>query len=96
MKLVALLADSHTCAWRQAAGDLARCRPADSKAAEGRSDEPDMADCDRGSYAGSRRARGPRMHAQAGLMKALRPREPVHASSRKDPHWGRRKLARDR
>ncbi|WP_211913120.1 hypothetical protein [Tardiphaga alba] len=40
--------------------------------------------------------RGPLMHAEVGLRKALHPREPVYDSSRKDPHWGRSKLARDR
>lgn len=40
--------------------------------------------------------RGPLMHAQVGMMKALHPREPVYDSSRKDPRWERRKLARDR
>jgi hypothetical protein len=40
--------------------------------------------------------RGPLMHAQVGMMRALHPQEPVYDSSRKDPHWGRRKLARDR
>ncbi len=40
--------------------------------------------------------RGPLMHAQVGLMKALHPQEPVYDPSRKDPHWGRRQLARDR
>lgn len=39
--------------------------------------------------------RGPLMHAEVGLRKALHPREPVYDSSRNDPHWGRRKLARD-
>lgn len=39
--------------------------------------------------------RGPLMHAQVGVMKALHPREPAYDPSRKDPHWGRRK-ARDR
>lgn len=38
--------------------------------------------------------RGPLMHAEIGLMKALHPREPVYDASRKT-HWGRRKLARD-
>lgn len=40
--------------------------------------------------------RGPLMHAQVGMMRALHPQKPVYDSSRKDPHWGRRKLARDR
>lgn len=40
--------------------------------------------------------RGPLMHAEVGLRKALHPREPVINKNRKDPHWGRRKLARDR
>lgn len=40
--------------------------------------------------------RGPLMHAEIGLRKALHPREPVHDPNRKDPHWGRSKLARDR
>jgi len=40
--------------------------------------------------------RGPLMHAEVGLRKALHPSERVHDPSRKDPHWGRRKLARDR
>lgn len=40
--------------------------------------------------------RGPLMHAEVGLRKALHPREPIHDPSRKDPHWGRRKLVRDR
>jgi hypothetical protein len=40
--------------------------------------------------------RGPLMHAQIGMMRALHPQEPVYDTSRKDPHWGRRKLARDR
>lgn len=40
--------------------------------------------------------RGPLMHAQVGLMKALHPHEPIYDPGRKDPRWGRRKLARDR
>lgn len=40
--------------------------------------------------------RGPLMHAEVGLRKALHPQEPVYDPNRKDPHWGRRKLARDR
>ncbi len=40
--------------------------------------------------------RGPLMHAQVGVMKALHPREPAYDTSRKDPHWGRRKSVRDR
>jgi len=39
--------------------------------------------------------RGPLMHAEVGLRKALQ-REPVYDSSRRDPHWGRRRQARDR
>lgn len=39
--------------------------------------------------------RGPLMHAEVGLRKALHPRDPVDDPKRKDPHWGRRKLARD-
>jgi hypothetical protein len=39
--------------------------------------------------------RGPLMHDQVGMMKALHPREPVYDASRKDPRWGHRKLARD-
>jgi hypothetical protein len=34
--------------------------------------------------------------ARLGMMQALYPKgEPVYDSSRKDPHWGRRKLVRD-
>jgi hypothetical protein len=40
--------------------------------------------------------RGPLMHAEIGLRKALFPTERVVDPKRKDPHWGRRKLARDR
>lgn len=40
--------------------------------------------------------RGPLMHAEVGLRKALHPSEPTYDPSRKDPHWGRRKLGRDR
>lgn len=40
--------------------------------------------------------RGPLMHAEVGLRKALQPSEPVLDSTHKDPHWGRSKLARDR
>jgi hypothetical protein len=40
---------------------------------------------------------GPAMFARIGLMRALnRLAERVFNPSRKDPHWGRRKLARDR
>jgi hypothetical protein len=40
---------------------------------------------------------GPTMFAQIGVMRALnRHIERVFNSSRKDKHWGRRKLARDR
>ena len=40
---------------------------------------------------------GPTMFARIGVMRALN-RDHVRAfnPSRKDPHWGRRKLARDR
>lgn len=40
--------------------------------------------------------RRPLMHADVGLGKALHPRGPVYDMSRKDPPWGRCKLARDR
>jgi hypothetical protein len=41
--------------------------------------------------------RGPLMHAHIGMLRALnRHVEPVFNPSRKDPHWGRRKLARER
>lgn len=40
--------------------------------------------------------RGPLMHAEIGLRKALFPTERVVDPEQKDPHWGRRKLARDR
>jgi hypothetical protein len=40
---------------------------------------------------------GPTMFARIGIMPALNRRvERVFVSSRKDHHWGRRKLARDR
>jgi hypothetical protein len=40
---------------------------------------------------------GPAMFARIGVMKALnRHVERVFNPSRKDKHWGRRKLARDR
>jgi hypothetical protein len=40
---------------------------------------------------------GPTMFARIGVMRALnRPVERVFDSSRKDHHWGKRKLARDR
>jgi hypothetical protein len=40
---------------------------------------------------------GPTMFARIGVMRALnRHVERVFNPSRKDPHWGRRKLARDR
>jgi hypothetical protein len=40
---------------------------------------------------------GPTMFARIGVMRALnRHVERVFDSSRKDPHWGKRKLARDR
>jgi hypothetical protein len=40
---------------------------------------------------------GPRMFARIGIMRALnRHVERVFNPSRKDKHWGRRKLARDR
>jgi hypothetical protein len=39
---------------------------------------------------------GPTMFARIGVMRALnRNVERVFDPSRKDPHWGRRKLARD-
>jgi hypothetical protein len=41
--------------------------------------------------------RGPLMHARIGMLRALnRHVERVFNSSRKDPHWEKRKLARDR
>jgi hypothetical protein len=41
--------------------------------------------------------RGPLMHARIGMLRALnRHVERVFNPDRKDPHWGRRKLARDR
>ncbi len=41
--------------------------------------------------------RGPLMHARIGVLRALnRNVERVFNPDRKDPHWGRRKLARDR
>jgi hypothetical protein len=40
---------------------------------------------------------GPTMFARIGVMRALnRHVERVFNPDRKDPHWGRRKLARDR
>jgi hypothetical protein len=40
---------------------------------------------------------GPTMFARIGIMRALnRHFERVFDTSRKDKHWGRRKLARDR
>ena len=41
--------------------------------------------------------RGPLMHARVGMLRALN-RNVIREfdSSRKDKHWGRRKLARDR
>jgi hypothetical protein len=40
---------------------------------------------------------GPTMLARIGVMRALNPHiERVFDPSRKDKHWGRRKLARDR
>jgi hypothetical protein len=40
---------------------------------------------------------GPTMFARIGIMRALnRHAERVFNPSRKDQHWGRRKLARDR
>lgn len=39
---------------------------------------------------------GPVEFARLGMAQALHPREPVYDTSRKDPHWGKRKLARDR
>lgn len=40
---------------------------------------------------------GPVEFARLGMMQALYPKgEPVYDTSRKDPNWGRRKLARDR
>jgi hypothetical protein len=42
-------------------------------------------------------SRRPLLHARIGVMGALnRNVERVFNPSRKDPHWGRRKLARDR
>jgi len=41
--------------------------------------------------------RGPMMHARIGVMRALnRHVERVFNPDRKDSHWGKRKLARDR
>ena len=39
---------------------------------------------------------GPIEFARLGMAQALHPRELVYDTSRKDPHWGKRKLARDR
>jgi hypothetical protein len=41
-------------------------------------------------------AGGPTMFARIGVMRALNHVERVFNSDRKDPHWGKRKLARDR
>jgi hypothetical protein len=41
--------------------------------------------------------RGPLLHARVGMLRALnRNVERVFSPDRKDTHWGRRKLARDR
>ena len=41
--------------------------------------------------------RGPLMHARIGMLRALnRHVERVFNPDRKEPHWGQRKLARDR
>jgi hypothetical protein len=41
--------------------------------------------------------RGPLMHARVGMLRALnRNVERVFNPDRKNPHWGKRKLARDR
>ena len=41
--------------------------------------------------------RGPLLHARVGMLRALnRHVERVFSPDRKDTHWGRRKLARDR
>jgi hypothetical protein len=41
--------------------------------------------------------RGPLLHARVGMLRALnRHVERVFNPDRKDPHWGKRKLARDR
>jgi hypothetical protein len=41
---------------------------------------------------------GPTMLARIGMMKALHRNDPAREfnSSRKDPHWGKRKLKRDK
>jgi hypothetical protein len=39
---------------------------------------------------------GPVDFARIGLMQALYPKTPVYDRSRKDPQWGRQKLARER
>jgi len=40
--------------------------------------------------------RGPVMHARIGMLRALHRNVERVFSDRKDPHWGKRKLARDR
>jgi hypothetical protein len=41
--------------------------------------------------------RGPLLHARVGMLRALnRHVERTFNPDRKDPHWGRRRLARDR
>jgi hypothetical protein len=40
--------------------------------------------------------RGPLMHARIGVLRALNRNIERVFTDRKDPHWGRRKLARDR
>jgi hypothetical protein len=79
----------------KAAGDPSGCRPADPETAKvtGR-----LAAWQAATEALMLAAedRGPLMHAQVGMMKALHPQTPVYHSSRKDPHWGRCKLVRDR
>ena len=40
--------------------------------------------------------RGPLMHARIGVMQALNRDKPRVFTDRKDHHWGKRKLARDR
>jgi hypothetical protein len=40
--------------------------------------------------------RGPMDHARIGILKAINRRKPrAFDPSRKDPHWGKRKLKRD-
>ena len=72
------------------------CRRLHHEAAEGRAGSRGMADGDR-LLIGAAEGRDFLMHSRIGMLRALnRNTERVFNPDRKDTHWAKRKLARDR